>query len=109
MKFCIAVVIGALIFSILAFRDLDTSAGGGSRPELAVSFQVLRAYDPATNAFTGVSYLVKTMNGPGCSAVLVVDTVSVKAINALAVTDGLHTWFGGRQEFATTGLPNPCP
>jgi hypothetical protein len=109
VKICIAVVIGALIFCVLALKDLDANAGGGSGPELAISYKPLRAYDQATNTFTGVSYLIETTEGPGCSAVLAVDASSELAINALGVEDGLHTWSGTRREFSATGLPNPCP
>ena len=109
MKICIAVVIGALIFCVLALKDLDANAGGGSGTELAVSYKRLRAWDQSTNTFTGVSYLIRTTEGPGCSAVLAVDASSELAINALAVEDGLHTWSGTRREFSATGLPNPCP
>jgi hypothetical protein len=109
VKICIAVVIGALIFCVLALKDPDANAGGGSGPELSISYKRLRAYDQDTNTFTGVSYLVKSADGPGCSAVLAVDASSELAIDALAVEDGLHTWSGTRRDFSATGLPNPCP
>jgi hypothetical protein len=107
VKFCIAIVVAALIFTVLALRDLDARAGGAA--EITVSYKQLRGYDPATNAFTSVSYLVKTVNGPGCAAVLTVDAGSVAAINALGIENGLPTWSGSRSQFAVSGLPNPCP
>ena len=109
MKFCIAIVIAALIFSVLALGDLDARAGGKSRAETTVSFRPLRAYNPATNAFTSETYFIRTADGPGCTAVLSVNAGSVATINALGLKDGLHTWSGSRRDFSASGLPNPCP
>ena len=109
MKNGISVSIFAMLISVLIVLGMDASANAPARPELTISFKELRAYDPATNDFTGASYLVKTENGPGCIAVFAAADVAVDKIEALAQVDDARTWSGSRADFATTGLPNPCP
>ena len=107
-----ALLIAALV-SVVTVLAWETPALSGNRSntraELTVSFKELRAYDPATNAFTGTSYLVRTGNGLRCSAVLTVSPDQVSQIEALSQDGDQHVWSGARAEFAVAGLPDPCP
>lgn len=104
----IAVFVSALAWVMLG-TNVVTGSSSTSGAEFTVSFRAMRAYDPATNSFTGTSYFVRTHNGLGCSAVLAASTLPVAQIEALNMEDGLRTWSGSRTEFAATGLPDPCP
>jgi len=109
VKNSVLVAIVAMFISVLTLMGLDARAVSEPRAELSVSFKAMRAYDPATNAFSATSYLVKTHNGLRCSAVLAGSTVAVAEIEALAMEGDARVWSGSRADFATTGLPNPCP
>lgn len=104
----IVVAVGVLAMLVWTANSAIGSTAE-SRSEFGVTFKQLRAYDQASNTFTGTSYLVKTHNGPGCSAVLSADQLAVSRIQSLEFEDGRWIWTGPRAEFPATGLPNPCP
>ena len=113
MKRSVVIPVFALVVCALIALGLNANAvvgsSSGNRPELEISYKSMRAYDPATNAFTGRSYLVKTLGGPGCSAVFAAEVVAVAQIEALAMDGDTWVWSGTRASFADSGPPNPCP